>query len=125
MKYRIKEVRKSFPEYGNTQELFANFLGIPKQNLSSYEIGRRTPSDAVIRLICEKCDINEDWLRYGKGEMKREKDGSFTELLSELDDSDDEFIKSLIKVYMGLDEDSKQALRKIAKAMAEKYKDPN
>lgn len=125
MKDRIKEVRKSFPEYGKTQELFANFLGIPKQNLSSYEIGRRTPSDAVIRLICEKCDINEDWLRYGKGKMKREKDGSFTELLSEIDDSDDEFIKSLIKVYVGLDEDSKKALRKIATTMAEKYKEPN
>ena len=34
----------------------------------------------------------------------------------------DYFIKSLITVYMGLDEDSKEALRKIARGMAEKYK---
>lgn len=67
MKNRIKEVRKMSP-YGKTQESFAEFLGIPKQNLSSYEIGRRTPSDAVIQLICQKCGINKEWLLTGKGE---------------------------------------------------------
>ncbi len=67
MKDRIKEVRKMSP-YGKTQESFAEFLGIPKQNLSSYEIGRRNPSDAVIQLICQKCGINKDWLLTGEGE---------------------------------------------------------
>lgn len=70
MKDRIKKIRNLFPEYGKTQETFANFLGIPKQNLSSYEIGRRTPSDAVIQLICEKCSINKEWLLTGEGEMQ-------------------------------------------------------
>lgn len=121
MKERLKEIRRNHVN-GKTQDMFADFLGISKSNLSSYEAGRRTPSDAVIQLICEKCDINQEWLIYGRGEMKKEKDGSFTELLSELEESDDDFIKSLITVYMGLDEDSKSALRKIAKGMAEKYK---
>lgn len=67
MKDRIKEIRKMSP-YGKTQESFAEFLGIPKQNLSSYEIGRRNPSDAVIQLICQKCGINKDWLLTGEGE---------------------------------------------------------
>lgn len=122
MKDRLKEIRKNHPN-GKTQDSFAEFLGISKQNISSYEMGRRTPSDAVIELICHKCNVNEEWLRYGTGEMLKKRDGSFTELLSELDDSDDDFIKSLITVYMGLDEDSKEALRKIAKGMAEKYKE--
>lgn len=122
MKDRIKKIREAIPEYGKTQETFANFLGISKSNLSSYESGRRMPSDAVILLICEKCNINKDWLKYGIGEMFGEKDGSFTELLSDLDDSDDDFIKSLIRVYMGLDKDSKDALRKIAEGMAQDYK---
>lgn len=121
MKDRLKEIRRNHAK-GKTQDMFADFLGISKSNLSSYEAGRRTPSDAVIQLICEKCDINQEWLIYGRGEMKKEKDGSFTELLSELEESDDDFIKSLITVYMGLDDDSKSALRKIAKGMAEKYK---
>jgi hypothetical protein len=54
--------------------------------------------------------------------MRKEVDVSFSEMLSDLEDSDDDFIKSLIKVYMGLDEDSKEALRKISREMAEKYK---
>ena len=55
--------------------------------------------------------------------MYKEKDGSFSELLAEIDYSDDEFIKNLIVAYMELDSDSKEALWKIAKSMAEKYKE--
>ncbi len=122
MKDRIKKIRKSFPEYGKTQDSFAAFLGIPKSNIASYEIGRRVPSDGVIQLFCEKCNVNKEYLVEGKEPMFKEKDGSFSELLSDLEDSDDEFIKSLIKVYMGLDKDSKDALKKIADGMLEKYK---
>ena len=122
MKDRIKKIRKSFPEYGKTQDSFADFLGIPKSNIASYETGRRTPSSGVIQLFCEKCNVNKEYLVEGKGPMFKEKDGSFSELLSDSEDSDDEFIKSLIKVYMGLDKDSKDALKKIADGMLEKYK---
>ena len=122
MKERIKTIRK---ENNLTQTEFGERIGVKGNTITNYENGLRNPSDAIIFSICREFNINEDWIRYGKEPMYRKKDGSFTELLSELDDSDDEFIKSLIKVYMGLDEDSKQALRKIAKAMAEKYKDPN
>ena len=105
--------------------MFANFLGISKSNLASYEAGRRTPSDAVIQLICEKCGVSEDWLRNGVGYMFKQRDGSFSEILSELDDSDDDFIKSFITVYMELDEDSKEVLRQIATKMSEKYRKPD
>lgn len=63
---RIKEVRKNSP-YGKTQETFAQYLGISKQNVSSYELGRRTPSSAAINLICERCQVDEEWLRNGDG----------------------------------------------------------
>lgn len=124
MKERLKELRKNH-KCGKTQDMFANFLGISKSNLASYEAGRRTPSDAVIQLICEKCGVSEDWLRNGVGDMFKQRDGSFSEILSELDDSDDDFIKSFITVYMELDEDSKEVLRKTARKMAEKRKKPD
>lgn len=122
MKSRIKQLRK---EIGLTQVDFGEKIGVKGNTVTNYETGLRNPTDAVILSICREFDVNEDWLRNGTGEMFKEKDGSFTELLSELDDSDDDFIKSLIKVYMGLDEDSKEALRKIAKGMSEKYKKPD
>ncbi len=122
MKDRIKEIRKSIPEYGKTQDDFANFLGIPKPNLSSYETGRRTPSDAVIQLICEKCNINEDWLRTGSGKMMKEVPNKLSFHLGQIEGGNDEFIQDLIEVYMELDSDSKKALRIISEKMAEKRK---
>lgn len=118
MKERIKQIRK---ERKLTQTEFGEKIGVKGNTVTNYETGLRKPTDAVLLSICREFHVNEEWLRTGTGNIYKEKDGSFTELLSELDDSDDNFIKSLIKVYMGLDEDSKEALRKIAKGMAEKY----
>lgn len=119
MKNRILRIRK---DSKLNQEDFGLRLNLTKNYISLIETGNRIPSDRTISDICREFNVNEDWLKNGTGDMYKEKDGSFSELLVELEDSDDDFIKSLITVYMGLDEDSKSALRKIAKGMAEKYK---
>lgn len=119
MKNRILKIRK---DSKLNQEDFGLRLNLTKNYISLIETGNRIPSDRTISDICREFNVNEDWLKNGTGDMYKEKDGSFSELLVELEDSDDDFIKSLITVYMGLDEDSKSALRKIAKGMAEKYK---
>ena len=119
MKNRILKIRK---DSKLNQEDFGLRLNLTKNYISLIETGNRIPSDRTISEICREFNVNEDWLKNGTGDMYKEKDGSFSELLVELEDSDDDFIKSLITVYMGLDEDSKSALRKIAKGMAEKYK---
>ena len=119
MKNRILKIRK---DSKLNQEDFGLRLNLTKNYISLIETGNRIPSDRAISDICREFNVNEDWLKNGTGDMYKEKDGSFSELLVELEDSDDDFIKSLITVYMGLDEDSKSALRKIAKGMAEKYK---
>lgn len=122
MKERIKKIRKSIPQYGKTQESFSEFLGIPKQNIASYETGRRIPSDAVIQLICEKCNINEEWIKNGIEPMFKETPNKLSFFLGQIENGDDEFIRDLIEVYMELDQDSKQALRVISERMAEKRK---
>ena len=66
MHERIKEIRK----YLNlTQQGFADKLGVARNNIAGYETGKRSPSDAVISLICTKVGVNEDWLRTGAGDM--------------------------------------------------------
>lgn len=120
MNTRIKEIREIEKL---TQEEFGKKIGSARNTIANYENGNRKPSNAVITSICREFNINEEWLRNGTLPMYKEKDGSFSELLSDLEDSDDDFIKSLIRVYMELDEDSKKALRKIAKGMAEEYKE--
>ena len=119
MKDRIKQIRTNS---GLNQSDFGKKISISRSAVWKIENGENTPSEQTINIIGREFNVNEDWLRNGTGKMYKERDGSFTELLSELEESDDDFIKSLITVYMGLDEDSKSALRKIAKEMAEKYK---
>lgn len=118
MKERIKYIRK---EVGLTQVEFGEKIGVKGNTVTGYEKGLRNPTDAVILSICREFNVNENWLRNGEGPIYKERDGSFTEMLSDIDDSDDDFIKNIIRIYMELDEDSKAALKKVAKKMAEKY----
>ena len=120
---RIKQVRKAVGEQGKTQDSFANCLGISKQNLSSYEIGRRTPSDAVIRLICDKFNVNESWLRTGNGEMFVEKttDEEIATFIGRIQMNDtNNFKKRFISALSKLDESEWAVLEKLALEMSEK-----
>lgn len=66
MHTRIKELRSHF---NLTQQDFADRLGIKRNTVATYEMGRSVPSDAVIILICREFGVNESWLRTGEGEM--------------------------------------------------------
>lgn len=66
MNERLKQLRE---ELKLTQQEFADKLGIKRGTIANYEVGRNEPIDAVISLICYKFQVNEDWLRTGKGRM--------------------------------------------------------
>lgn len=66
MKDRLKKIRKSLDL---TQQEFADRIGIKRNSYANYEIGRNTPIDAIILSICREFNVNEEWLRIGKGEM--------------------------------------------------------
>ena len=63
---RIKKLRKGLDL---TQQEFADRLGTTRNNIAGYEVGRRSPSEAVISLICKTFNVSETWLRTGEGEM--------------------------------------------------------
>jgi HTH-type transcriptional regulator / antitoxin PezA len=122
MKERLKEIRKSNPN-GKTQETFANYLEISKENISSYESGRRNPSDAFIKLVCEKCNVNEDWLRTGNGEMfmPETKDEQISKMLANVMKSEDgNFKKKLISALAQLDKDGWDKLEEFVDMISEK-----
>ncbi len=66
MQERIKKLRKTLDL---TQQEFGDRIGIKRNTLANYEIGRNEPIDAVISLICREFNVNETWLRTGEGEM--------------------------------------------------------
>lgn len=121
MKDRLKEIRKMSP-HGKNQEAFANYLGISQSNLASYETGRRTPSDAVVQLICQKCNIDEKWLRTGEGEptIKMTRSQEIGVLVSELMNlPDNSMKKKFIEAMLKLDEKELEVLAKIAESLKE------
>lgn len=66
MNERIKKLRRFLDL---TQQEFADKLGTTRNNIAGYEIGRRSPSEAVISLICRTFNVSDAWLRTGEGEM--------------------------------------------------------
>ena len=52
-----------------TQQEFAERIGVKRNTIGQYEIGRNEPIDTVINLICREFNVNEEWLRNGEGEM--------------------------------------------------------
>nr|DAW29044.1 MAG TPA: helix-turn-helix domain protein [Caudoviricetes sp.] len=66
MKNRIKEIRSSL---NMSQTEFANKLGTTRSGVQAWEYGLNNPSTAMQALICNKFNINREWLVNGKGEM--------------------------------------------------------
>lgn len=98
MQERIKQVRKS---HNLTQQEFADRIGTPRANIAGYERGIRTPSEAMISLICREFHINEVWLRSGVGEMKtdmtlqQELHSIFADVLNAAPDKKSAFLAAL------------------------------
>lgn len=66
MDERIKKLRKAL---NMTQEEFSKRIGIKRNTLANYEIGRNEPIDGIIFSICREFNVNEKWLRNGDGDM--------------------------------------------------------
>ena len=65
MNERIKELRKLLHL---TQQQFAEKLGVSRNTVATYEIGKSDPSEAAINNICTKCQVDKTWLTTGEGE---------------------------------------------------------
>lgn len=118
MNERIRKLRK---ELDLTQQEFADRLGMGRYNIAGYETKKRSPSDAVIRLICKTFNVNEEWLRYGTGEMfiEQTRDEEIATFIGGIQmDGGDSFKKRLISVLANLTEDQWELLAEIAENLA-------
>ena len=117
MKDRLKKLRK---ELDLTQQAFADKIGMKQNTIAQYEMGRTTPSDAIVFSICREFGVREEWLRTGEGGMfeqltEQQKIMKYTALL--LKDKNSVIanaIQTLIVTYEQLDDVSKTTLEKIA-----------
>lgn len=70
---RFKATRK---ELGFNQQQFARELGISQTHVSAIESGREKPSTVLLKLVCAKFLITEEWLIDGVGKPFRDWDMS-------------------------------------------------
>ena len=114
MKERIKELRKSL---GITQQEFADKLGLKRNTIATYEIGKAVPSDRVVSDLCNKYKVNEEWLRTGEGEMfvALNRTQQIAQLTADLFKGEkDSFKERLLLALAKLDESEWKVLEKIA-----------
>lgn len=65
---RIKELRKLL---GLSQEEFGQILGVSRDVIGNIEydrLKRPEQKEPIYKLICEKFNVNESWLRTGEGD---------------------------------------------------------
>lgn len=106
MNERIKRLRKAL---GFTQQEFAERIGVKRNTIAQYEIGRNKPIDSIINLICREYNVSPEWLQTGEGEMFQPAPQNELEALTQkykLSAAD----KVLIEKYIKLNPDSRKTI---------------
>lgn len=103
---------------------FAEQIKVDQSYVTQLIKGRNYPSDRVIDNICRAFDVNEKWLRTGEGPMfiPIDKDEEFDRICMEIQLSDDEFIKDIMRKYWGLDENGKEIIRQMLAGLTDNKK---
>lgn len=122
MNNRILEIRK---DSKINQEEFGSRLNLTKNYISLIETGNRMPSDRTISDICREFNVNEEWLKYGRGGdenmflsvSRYDEISKFTRRL--LADEEDSFKNRLIAVLADLSLEEWEFLEKRLKQLFE------
>ncbi len=127
MDERIRVLRKAL---GLTQQEFADKIGLKRNSVASYEIGKNIPMDAVVFSICREFNVNEIWLRSGEGDMfkkfpEEDETAAYVSSLLEDDGSNPVFtiIKEIMHTYNQLDNKSQCVLKDYATKLLTNLKD--
>jgi transcriptional regulator with XRE-family HTH domain len=100
MRERLKLIRKKL---GLNQTEFAGRLGLRQTALSMVEVGATPLTDKNVKLICAAFNVNEGWLRTGRGEMF----GSSP------------YVKELLDIFERLTPDTQDFLMEMARKLLE------
>lgn len=117
MNERLRKLRKAL---NLTQQEFADRIGIARGNIGAYEVGKNSPSDAVISLICREFNVNEAWLRTGEGDMflRTDRNTDIARLTKDLlSEESDSFKNRFISMLANLSVDEWEILQRKAKEL--------
>lgn len=104
---RVKQIRKLLKL---SQEEFASRLGITAAGISRIESGKRKLTEQMLIHICKEFNVNEDWLRYGRGEIfKQFPNAVMKELMQQY--QLDELDMKIISEYILLDDNKRRVIK--------------
>ena len=101
---RVRQIRQ---EQGLTMREFGDTLGVGSSTISDIENGRRNLTTPMRRLICEKFNVSEEWLRTGEGEpyARKDREDQLAEAVNRLLSGENpEFKRRLVLVLSTLNE---------------------
>ena len=110
---RILELRKTL---GLTLEKFGDRLGVTKTTISRIEKEERAMTEQMAKSICREFNVNQLWLKEGKGDMFTITPQSVVDELAEdfkLDDID----KKIIEKYLELSDSQRAVLKAYIKSI--------
>lgn len=96
MNTRIQEL---LIENNLTTRAFAEVIGVTSSSVSKLTSGINKPSERTIRLICDKFNVNREWLEHGIGEKFRQ--------------ADDNMLTKFMGIMAGESENKKELVRLI------------
>lgn len=99
---------------------FAKKLNIDQSYVSRLIKGKGDPSDRLIEDICEKFNVNENWLRSGEGEMKSETDDSILNSVAKKYNLSDRQ-QTIISCFLKLDSNQRDAVVAYFSAVADSF----
>ena len=120
---RIKLLRTE--QLHMTQTEFGEALGVKRDVINNIENNRlKNPEkqEPIYRLMCEKFNVSEEWLRTGEGEMfvPLTKNQLITEFAATLVMEDNTFKKRLFEALAKLNESEWEVLEKLADSLIKK-----
>lgn len=118
MNERLKALRNKL---NLTQEEFGKKIGSARNTIANYEMGNRTPSNAIITSICREFGVNEVWLRTGDGGednmfTKISEDDRFSLNLGKLSATENEFIKNGVNFLAETEPEKLKIIEELMKA---------
>lgn len=116
---RIKLLRNSLKL---TQSEFGEKLGIARNTIASYEIGRRDPMEQTIVSICREFNVNKVWLVEGHGEMFENDDMEFARAVDRVMFGESDFARRVFKLFGKLSLEEWNKLEDIARKLIEDEK---
>lgn len=113
---RIRHLRKDVLKL--TLDKFSKALGVSRSAISDIEGGRNALSNQMVMLMRKIYNVNEEWLRYGEGEIFKKPDddertADIATHVIDLDPESDEF--RLYELMKEMDEKDISKIFQIAK----------